>query len=292
MIKKIIKDSINILLSKPKLIRLAFLTTFGHTIYRSYLVAYFLNNIIRTKYEAGVEISEALLYLITKIQEFNIIGIIITVIAIVIIWNFLIYPIWGASIIYFIKDEGKSLAKAIWKGIKKFFVMFEFNGLGFAFGWYTLITIAIRLRIMGVLDNIILKILLVLWWIIVLFATIFWPYAKYYIICKNNGVFDAIKNSIYLALTNIGLTLKGILFEMVLLLRFIINAIVVIGVPLILIYVAVFFNIIDNQLVEIIIWITTGVVILLISYINGIFEAFFSNYRFKLFEKAEQNNIE
>ncbi|MDR0370191.1 MAG: hypothetical protein LBH96_07020 [Candidatus Peribacteria bacterium] len=85
MIKKIVKDSINTLLSKPKLIRLAFLTTFGHTIYRSYLVAYFLNNIIRTKYEAGVEISEALLYLITKIQEFNIIGIIIIVIAIVII---------------------------------------------------------------------------------------------------------------------------------------------------------------------------------------------------------------
>jgi hypothetical protein len=93
MIKTIVKDSINALLTKPKLTRLAFLTTFGHTMYRTCLIAYFLNNIIRTKYEAGVEISEALLYLITKIQEFNIIGIIITVIAIVIIGNFLIYPI-------------------------------------------------------------------------------------------------------------------------------------------------------------------------------------------------------
>jgi len=93
MIKKIIKDSIHALLSKPKLIRLAFLTTFGHTIYRTYLIAYLLNYSITTKYETGVEISDALLYLITKVQEFNITGIIISIVIIIIIGNFLVYPI-------------------------------------------------------------------------------------------------------------------------------------------------------------------------------------------------------
>ena len=185
MIKTIVKESIHMLLSKPKLIRLAFLTTFGHTIYRTYLVTYFLNNIIRTKYEAGVEISQALLYFITKIQEFNILGIIITVIVIVTIGNFLIYPIGCASIIYFIEDEGKNLSRAIGKGMKKFFRMFEFNGLGFAFGRYTLITVTIRLRIMGVLDNLVLKTLMILRGATVIFATVFWPYAKYCIVCKN-----------------------------------------------------------------------------------------------------------
>jgi len=84
------------------------------------------------------------------------------------------------------------------------------------------------------------------------------------------------------------LTLKGLLFEAALFIRFIIKALIVIGVPLILIYIAIFLGIIENSFVEITIWITTGIVILLISYINGIFEAFFANYRYKLFKKAEQ----
>jgi hypothetical protein len=93
MIKQIIKESIAFLLSKPKLIRLAFLTTFGHTIYRTYLMAYFLNNILRTRYESGIELSNAFVYLINKVQELDIRGFIISFILIVVIGNFLLYPI-------------------------------------------------------------------------------------------------------------------------------------------------------------------------------------------------------
>ena len=289
MIKSIIKETITTLLSKPKLIRLAFLMTFGHTIYRTYLVTYFLNYILRERYESGVELSNALVYIINKIQEFDIRGFIISFVLIILIGNFLLYPIGEASLVYYMQDNAKKLSSSISKGIRKFFVMFEFNGLWFAFGMYTIITIVIRLRMMGILDNIILKILMIIWGIIVTFATFFRPYARYYIVIKNLNVFDALKKSIYLTMNNISLTFKGVIFEMLLFGRFIINTLLVIAVPLTLIYIAIFFNIIEYTRIETIIRISTGIMIILIAYINGIFEAFFTNYRYRIFEEAEKN---
>ncbi|MDR0650014.1 MAG: hypothetical protein LBG59_01005 [Candidatus Peribacteria bacterium] len=288
MIKQIIKESVTFLLSKPKLVRLAFLTTFGHTIYRTYLIAYFLNYILRTRYESGIEISNAFLYLINKVQELNMRGFIISLILIIVIGNFLLYPIGEAAVIYYIKEGGNKLATAITKGIKKFFVMFEFNGLGFAFGFYTLITVIIRIRMMGILDSPILKAIIIMRGIIVLITTLMRPYTKYYITMQDLGVFDALKKSIYLVINNLDLTIKGLLFEVMLFGRFILNAFIVIVIPLGLIYLAVFFNIIDNALVESIIRISAGVMVIIISYINGIFEAFFTNYRYKLFQEAEK----
>ena len=289
MIKAIIKNSIALLLRKPNLIRIAFFTTFGHTIYRTYLIIYFINNILRMRYETGIELSEAIIYLINKIQEFDILGFTITFIAIITIGNFLLYPIGEAALIYGTKDHEKKGSSAISQGIKKFFVMLEFNGLGFAFGLYTFITIIIRIRIMGLLSNIILQIILGMWGLMVLFAIFFRPYTKYYIVTKNLKVFDAIKKSIYLTISNFWLTIKGAIFEFVLFFRFILNACIVVAVPLFLIYLAVFFNIIDNAWVEGIIRITTGIIVILIAYINSIFEAFFTSYRYQLFEKAEEN---
>jgi hypothetical protein len=167
--------------------------------------------------------------------------------------------------------------------------MLEFNSLGFAFGFYTLITIIIRLRMMGILDSPILKILIIIRGIIVLITSIMRPYTKYYITMQDMGVFDALKKSIYLVMSNFTLTIKGLLFEILLFGRFILNAFIVIAIPLGLVYLAVFFNIIDNAFVETIIRISAGIMILIISYINGIFEAFFSNYRYQLFQKAEKS---
>ena len=263
--------------------------TFGHTIYRTYLVTYFLNFALRERYESGVELSSAIVYIINKIQEFDILGFIISFVIIVIIGNFLLYPIGEASLIYYIQENGKKLSSSISKGMRKFFVMFEFNGLGFAFGIYTIFTIIIRLRLMGILDNLILQILIIIRGLIVAFATFFRPYTKYYIVTKNLNVFDALKKSIYLSISNLSLTFKGVIFEMLLFGRFIINTLLVIAVPLALIYIAIFFNIIEYAWIETIIRICTGLMILLISYINGIFEAFFTNYRYKIFQEAEKN---
>lgn len=263
--------------------------TFGHSIYYTYLITYFFNGSIKMKYEAGIDTSQALIYLFNTIQSLNIRWVIVAFILIVIIGNFRVYPIGEASIIYYIKSEKKKLTSAIHQGLKKFFPMLEFQTLGGFLGIYTIITIITRMRVMGILDNIVIKIILTIRVSLSLFTIFFRPYIKYYIVIHNLPVFDAFKKSVSLTFANIGLTFKGVIFEMLLTLRFFINAAIMVGVPLGLIYIAVFFNIIDHARVETLIRGIAGLLLLLITYINGIFEAFFTSYRYKIFQEAEKN---
>lgn len=241
------------------------------------------------KYETGVDTSEAMLYLFNTVQELNIRRIIIAFLLIVLIGYFWIYPIGEATIIYSIKDEGKKLSSAIHKGLKKFFPMMEYKALGSFLGMYTIITITTRMRVMGILDNIVIKAILILRGLLSLFTIFFWNYIKYYIVVYDLPVFDAFKKSVSLTVLNLGLTFKGVIFEIFLTLRFFINAAVLVGIPLGLIYIAVYFNIIEHAWVETLIWVITLLLLLAITYINGIFEAFFTGYRYKIFQEAEKN---
>ena len=94
---------------------------------------FFFNTIISNQYAKGLDISETLLYVFNKIQEFNIVGFIVTFIIIVIIWNVWIYPIGEGSMVYALNSEDHKLTPAITKGLKKFFVMLKFEGLDWSF---------------------------------------------------------------------------------------------------------------------------------------------------------------
>ena len=59
--------------------------------------------------------------------------------------------------------------------------------------------------------------------IMVLFASIFWSYAKVIIILEGVQVFDAIKKSTKLAFLNLGLSIKLMFVEFILLFRFLIT---------------------------------------------------------------------
>ena len=75
---------------------------------------------------------------------------------------------------------------------------------------------------------------------------------------------------------------------MLLFIRFFLNSFIVVAVPLALVFLAVRLGIIENAWIENAIWIITLIVLILIAYINAIFEAFFTTYWYKIFQKAEQ----
>ena len=203
MIKSLVQQSIHFLLEKPKIIRLSFLTTFGHTIVRIYLVAYFLMNIVRTRYESGLDTSTAILYLFNKIQELNIRGFIIPFVVIIVIRYVYVYHIGTASLIYYIQSDGKKFFTALARGIKKFFPMMGSSALfGMGLGLYSVVTYTIRLGFMDLLGNVVVKIILIMWRTIALFIAIFAPYVKYYITTHDMNVFDAFKKSVSLTLGN------------------------------------------------------------------------------------------
>ena len=91
------------------------------------------------------------------------------------------------------------------------------------FGLFTFSTVVLRLYLIDVLGNVVIDILIGIPGIMVLFASIFWSYAKVIIILEGVQVFDAIKKSTKLAFLNLGLSIKLMFVEFILLFRFLIT---------------------------------------------------------------------
>ena len=75
---------------------------------------------------------------------------------------------------------------------------------------------------------------------------------------------------------------------MLLFIRFFVNAFIVVAVPLFLVFLTIQLKIIENAWIESTIRIITLIVFFVIIYINAIFEAFFTIYRYKFFQEAEK----
>lgn len=163
--------------------------------------------------------------------------------------------------------------------------MFEFSALAGTFSMSTFIFIIIRLFMLDIVDSVFIRIIFGIWGFSILIATILWPYARYVIVIEKMGMYDAIKRSGFYAMRHIWQTTKFVLLELLLLLRFLVNIVLVVGVPFVLMYIASWFNLIDSTTVGTIIIVISIALLLATAYINGIIEAFFATYWFKIYKK-------
>lgn len=127
MFKKILQASAHALISRPKIIRLAFFTLLCFSIVRLYYIVYYFNTILIWKYESGVQISDALMYFITILNDHHAIGTIIVAILIIIVGYLWLYPIGQASVIYALHEPEKNNFSAFSKGLGRFFPMLEYG---------------------------------------------------------------------------------------------------------------------------------------------------------------------
>ena len=120
MFKKILQASAQSLLSRPKIMRLAFFTLVCFSIVRLYYLIYYFNTILIWKYESGVQISDALMYFINTLNEHHAIGTIIVAIIIIIVGYLWLYPIGQASVIFALQEPEKSNFSAFSKGLGRY----------------------------------------------------------------------------------------------------------------------------------------------------------------------------
>lgn len=287
MFKSILKDSVNTLFQNPKIIRLSFLTLVFYSIVRIYFIIYYFNTFLIYKYESGVALSDAFLYILEKLNNRNLRWI-LGLVAIVILWYLRLHPIWDAAIISALENPQQSGFKSFLKGSGKFFPMLEYWGLSIPFWLFTFSTAILRLYLMDIFDSVFMDIVVGIWAIMVLFASICRSYAKIIIALEWGQIFDAIKKSTSLALNNLWLSIKLMFVEVLLLLRFILIGFLILGIPLGMIYIAVWFESINNPIVESTIRIISALLLLVLSYINCIAEAFFLTYRYKAYKTISQ----
>ena len=199
------------------------------------------------------------------------------------IWYFLLPPIWEASLIYYLSAEEKRWSVSLGKWFSQFFPMFEYNGLISFFTLLPYFIVLSRFWVLDLLGNILVIIIMVLWWLIILFAWIFLPFTKYYIVIEDLKPFDAMKKSMNLSLSHLGTATRTAVLQYILSIRFIINILLFLGLPLLILYIATAFDITHWWPVATIIIIVSIIVGLLTAYINWIIEAFFITLRYRLF---------
>jgi hypothetical protein len=283
MFKEILQSSVRVLLERPKIIRLAFLTLFCFSVVRLYYIIYYFNNILIWKYEGWVQISDALMYFITTLNEHHALITVIIAVVIIIVWYLRLYPIGQASIVYALHEPKNSNMTSFMKWMNRFFPMLEYWGLSIPFWLFTFATVLIRVYLMDIYDNIVVQFMIWIWWITVILATMLRQYAEIIIALEWCPVFDAIKKSTKVAASNIGLSFKLMLVELILLLRFFIIWAIIVWIPLWLVYIAVWLDILNNSFVEWLIWVVCWALILILAYINCIIEAFFITYWYKAY---------
>jgi len=291
MIKQIVKETVKILIDRPRIIRLALLTSYAYTMYQIYWIIYFINWIVNIQYNSWVDISDALVYFVNAIQRFNIIWLIIAVILIFILWISIFWPICKQSLLYSIDDVNIPSGKAFIKWWKKWWVMSEF---GWVNTWWlsmrSVFIFVVRFWMLWYLNNPVIIAVFIIWITCVLAKILLWPYVDYYIVLKNYSARDAVIKSMNLAFSNIWLTLKWLFRQAIIRCRFILNSCVVIWVPVIIMVLAVHLNIISNSVVEIIARILISLWLLIFIYLEAIFTAFDYTYRYKIFLEAERRN--
>ena len=131
MLKQIVKETVKILIDRPRIIRLALLTSYSYTFYQIYWIIYFINWLVNIKYNSWVDISNALIYFVNAIQRFNILRLIIVIAAIFILWISIFWPIWRQALLYSIDNPNMRTATAFLKWWKKWWIMAILDALIF-----------------------------------------------------------------------------------------------------------------------------------------------------------------
>ena len=284
MFRQILSDSVTVLFQNPKLIRLSFLTLVFYSIVRIYFIVYYFNTFLLYKYESWVQLSDAFIYVLDKLNNQWILRAVIWVI-IVLIWYLWFHPIGAASVVSALDNPQQSAFRSFVRGSGKFFPMLEYSWLSIPFWVFTFCTVMLRLYLMDIFDNIFITIIVGIRWFLVLFASVCWSYARIIIALEGCQVFDAIKKSTSLAMNNLGLSVKLMFVELLLMLRFIVIGLLIVGIPVLLIYIAVWLDVIQNSFVETTIRVVAASLLLVIAYLNCIVEAFFLTYWYQAYRK-------
>ena len=294
MIRQLIKDSKKFILQKPKLLRLAFLIWLSRSVEILLLLAYNINNILIYRAGKWMSIFTIFQYFIDEIVKNHVVWLIIIIILVLSIWYVFLYPMWISAIIHFLNQKKENIWKAIWKWAWDFFTMFELNALAFSFGPYTYLITTLRLITLDVINNWFVIWLLILWWTIVLLASIFWQYAKFIIVEEQIWVFEAIKKSVSLTVKNMWITIKWLIMKTIVTILFYTKMIIIVWIPIIISYFLITTHIIHGSN-EWIIRVLGVIATLLASYLLTTTQAFFMTFWHKIYKYIlikEQNDDE
>lgn len=201
----------------------------------------------------------------------------------------LLPPIGDAAMVYYLEDKKpKDGFRALAKWLYKFFPMFEFNLATSLFKMSFIMLVIVRLVLFGLIDNLLILILMGIWMSIALFVNLLLPYSKLIICLEGEWFFDAMKKSVAISINNLWITGKFVIINFILSIRFFINMLIIVGIPVWLIYVGVWLWLTNITFLNYLFMIILVWLIFFVAYIEGLIEWFFTAARWRIYKDVEQ----
>lgn len=286
----ILRESFQEISHDTKFIRLATITTFIHSLFFVLYISY-RTSVVLAKYQWW---DNRLVHILLSYIHIGTSSIDITFLIIIgillLIWFFILPPIGEGAMIFYLDNPKKQGSVSLGKWLSTFLQMFELDGALYAFNVLTFLIALFRVYVMGILWNGFIIVLMSIWFFIILSAAFLLPYTKLFITLEKKKFFDAMKASMNFSIEHFAITFKFIIVDFLLHLRFLVNIIIVFGIPLLLMYLGTKIGITWNTAIRTLFIIMIIWLFLLTAYINGIIEAFFATYRYKVYKHIK--NIE
>ncbi len=285
MRNKLLVEAFEEISHDTKFIRLATITTFVHSLFFLLYIVYRASTVVS---KAQWWTNEFTQFIIDVFSRWDINIRILVLIGIPLLIGYSILPPVGeGAMIYYLNNPRKQWTASLGKWFGKFLQMFEFDAAITFFNIVIFLAAVSRIYVMDISTNIFIIIIMSIWFIVIVVAEFLLPYTRFFITLENKGFFQAMKASAQTSIEHMGVTCRYILVDVVLHLRLIVNIILIFGIPLALLYLASWIGIADVGLVKWIIIICIIILFLLTAYINGIIEAFFTTYRYKVYKKIQ-----
>jgi len=286
MIRTIYEQARHIVATDATYINFAFLMTICRTLVLFFMVISNLSLRITFATDDKVSLINIMIQQALILVSTSIGWLLIAVTIIVLLGYGLLYPIWEASMIaYLDQPEGhKHSFKAFGTGSQSFFPMFEFAWLNLWFSFLTRTFAIGRLYVTWVLDSIFIIWFLIIWATTILCMYRARAYVKILIVTESMSVSQAISASINLSSAHVWTTFKAIIIGYFLQVRFLFNLCIVLWLMIGIAYATVSYKLIESQRITTLIYIVFFCMLIAVSYINGIIEAFFMTYRYKVYK--------
>ncbi len=285
---EILRSAVTQVGDDTKFVRLATATKFVHsllfTLYLIYLVV-----TISSKAQWSKNIFIELLQEYTSIilSDTGLIIIFLVLIIIGVIGYFLLPPIWEASLIYYLDDPERRGTLSFAKGMYKFFPMFEYNALTSALNLLTFMVVASRMFVLDILRHWFSITIMTMWLLIILAISFLLPYTRLLITLEDEDFFAAMRKSGWLSIRNFTTTIKFVIITFMLYIRFVVNILIVVGIPMLLIRVGTWLWLDQYTFLQIVFIAIIAGLIILVAYIEGIIEAFVMTYRYKVYKHVK-----
>jgi len=273
-----------------KIIRLTLATSFFHSLIASLLIILNINTLFARNYENGLYVGKVTEFFINEINNNHVINRVIGIAILLFVAYSLVYPVGLTAIIYYLNDKNKSIRTALKKWRENFFPMFEYGIASLVLSPTVYRLALLKIIVSGGLHGSFTIFLLILRFGVMSIVNALKVYTRYIMTLEGKWVYEAVLKSCDLSFKNMKETLKYSRIQTILLINFSINIIIILLIPIMLIYLAIVFNIIQYPGIKRTVYGLFFLSILFGSYASSMIRAFFAYFWQEIYNNLPKKN--